>query len=228
VIYEPHPNRAGARNRGVAAARAARLAFTDADCIATPGWLEALLQHSWGAPLVAGEVVVTTRARPNSIERFDRLWRFGQESWVAQGWAATANLAVEREAFDSLGGFDTTWAHIGEDADFCIRAGRAGLGLEFCRDAVVEHAADHDLGAFLNRAFRHGYSATQALYRLGVGHHAWRHPRPLVSGDRALRFYDRAPETLDPRDRRRLAAIAQASYAARVAGSLWFEVRRAR
>ena len=32
VVHEPHANRSRARNRGIAAARAPLLAFTDADC----------------------------------------------------------------------------------------------------------------------------------------------------------------------------------------------------
>ncbi|HEV3000586.1 MAG TPA: glycosyltransferase family A protein, partial [Solirubrobacteraceae bacterium] len=43
VVTEPVANRARARNAGIAAARAPLVAFTDADCVAAPGWLEALL-----------------------------------------------------------------------------------------------------------------------------------------------------------------------------------------
>jgi GT2 family glycosyltransferase len=228
VVAEPHPNRALARNRGVEVARAHRIAFTDADCVATPDWLAALERHVWGTPLVAGEVLVTTTSNPNAIERFERLWRFGQEAWVQQGWAATANLAIEREVFEKLGGFDTTWSHIGEDVDLCWRARGAGFGLEFCPDAIVEHDADRELGEFLKRAFRHGYSTTQAHYRLGVGHRPWRAPAPLLSGSRALGFYGQAAQSFQRSERRRLGLVARASYAARLAGSAWAEVKHAR
>src|SRR5579859_1715230 len=81
VVHEPVPNRSRARNRGAAAAASRLYAFTDADCVADPHWLEELLRHAALAPLVAGDVRVTTRPRPNAIERFERLWRFGQEAW---------------------------------------------------------------------------------------------------------------------------------------------------
>src|SRR3954467_89343 len=43
VVTEPIANRSRARNRGAEAARARLYAFTDADCIAQPRWLEALI-----------------------------------------------------------------------------------------------------------------------------------------------------------------------------------------
>ena len=60
------------------------------------------------APLVAGDVRVRVREHPNAIERYEAMWRFGQASWVRQGWAATANLLVHAEAFEAVGGFDPT------------------------------------------------------------------------------------------------------------------------
>jgi GT2 family glycosyltransferase len=228
VVSDPAPNRARARNRGVAAARASQIAFTDADCVAAPGWLEGLLDRDSDAALVAGEVVVTTRPQPSALERFERLWRFGQASWVLQGWAATANLAVARTAFDAVGGFDPAYRHIAEDADFCIRAGRMGFGLGFCPDAVVMHDADRELREFLRRGFRHGYSSNQAYYRLGIGHRAWRDPLPVVSGKRALAFHGQRPDGMSPAEYRRMAAFACLNYAARMAGSIWAEAKRSR
>src|SRR3954469_18807313 len=56
VVQEPIANRSRARNRGAAAARTRLYAFTDADCVAHAGWLEALLASAPEAPLMAGEV----------------------------------------------------------------------------------------------------------------------------------------------------------------------------
>lgn len=106
VISEPVAGRARARNRGAEAARSRLHACTDADCVAEPGWLEALLECAETAPIVAGDVRTRVREKPNSIERHEALWRFAQGAWVNQGWAATANLLVSREAFDRVGGFD--------------------------------------------------------------------------------------------------------------------------
>src|SRR3954454_11670479 len=79
VVGEPIANRSRARNRGAEAARTRLYAFTDADCVVHPGWLEALLRSAGSAPLVAGDVRLRVREQPNAIERFEGLWRFGQE-----------------------------------------------------------------------------------------------------------------------------------------------------
>lgn len=229
VVEEPIANRSRARNRGVAAAHTSLYAFTDADCVARPEWLAAFLRCAPIAPLVAGKVSLDTSEAPNAIERFERLWRFGQESWVTtQGWAATANLLVRAEAFDAIGGFDPSWRHIGEDADFCLRAGAAGYGLGYCDDAVVGHRGERKLRPFLRRFFLHGYSANQARYRLGVGMRAWAHPKAALYGDWAMREIGYTPDAFDSREWRRMVRLARLGYRARVAGSIWAELRRAR
>jgi glycosyltransferase involved in cell wall biosynthesis len=228
VVGEPVANRSRARNRGAAEAASRLYAFTDADCVAHPGWLEALLECRLAAPLVAGDVRVRVRERPNAIERYEAMWRFGQEAWVVQGWAATANLLVHADAFEAAGGFDPTWRHIGEDVDFCFRAREAGHGLGYCPRAVVDHDAERALRPLLERCYRHGYSVNQAYYRLGAGYRAWRDPRPALFGDAALRQNGHIPGGYDPREWRRMARLARLGYSARIAGSIWAELRRAR
>jgi glycosyltransferase involved in cell wall biosynthesis len=228
VVREPIANRSRARNAGAAAARSDLYAFTDADCVAAPEWLEALHGCRSLAPLVAGDVRVRVHEPPNPIERYESMWRFGQEAWVGQGWAATANLLVGADAFDRIGGFDPTWRHIGEDVDFCFRARDAGLELAYCGGAVVDHDAERELRPLLERCFRHGYSVNQAFYRLGAGYRAWRDPLPALVGDRALREIGHSPDGLDPAEWRRMVRLARLSYAARVAGSAWAELVRAR
>jgi len=225
VVHEPIANRSRARNAGARTARADLLAFTDADCTASPHWLEELLACRGQAPLLAGPVHVTTGVPANAVERFEVLWRFSQAAWVAQGWAATANLMVERRAFEAVGGFDSAYRHIAEDADFCLRAGRAGFPLGYCAAALVEHGAERSLPPLVRRAFFHGYSASQALRRLGVGHTAWRDLRPLLSLNAALGGLGIEPGSLPPAERRRLGVLASVSYASRVAGSVWATLR---
>lgn len=228
TVFEEAPNIAQARNRGVQAARADRFAFIDADCVASPRWLAALVDGCPISPLVAGEIVVTTRHVPSALERFETLWRFGQRHWVNQGWAATANLAVTRWAFETTGGFNPVWSHGAEDAEFCLRARRAGLHLTFCAEALVTHDADSDWDDFLRRSFRHGLWSSLAHYRLGVGHRAWRKPLAAVSGRRALAFHGQTGEGLPALEYQRMAAVARIHYAARIAGSLWAEAQRRR
>lgn len=228
VVGEPIPNRARARNAGVAVSAARLLAFIDADCIAAPQWLEAFLACGDRASLVAGRVVTTTSDPPNAVERFERLWRFEQGAWVEQGWAATANLLVHRDAYDAVGGFDPAYPHTAEDADFCLRAGRAGFALGYCDEAVATHAGEDELVPMLKRAFFHGYGSNQARKRIGVGQMAWRRPQPLVQGDSALREIGYSRNDFAPDEYRRMLRMARMAYGARIVGSLWAEARRAR
>lgn len=228
VVHEPRPNRSAARNAGVRAARADVFAFIDADCRATPGWLRELLACRGQAPLVAGGVQMLTGPAPNAVERFDASWRFKQEAGLRQGWAAAANLLVERDAFETIGGFDTAYRHYAEDVDFCLRAGRAGFAIAFCERALVHHEAETAVRPVIRRAFFHGYGATQVLRRLGIGHEAWRDARVALSPGAALAVHGIPAAALPPRERRIRASLAMASYASRVAGSLWASARGVR
>jgi GT2 family glycosyltransferase len=226
VVEHPDPHRGVARNLGAQHARSDLFAFVDADCLPGRGWLEALLDCATQRDMLAGPVLVTTGEPPNAIERFERIWRFDQEAWVRQGWAATANLCVRRAVMDAIGGFDPAMANYGEDADFCTRAARAGFGIAFCPDAVVTHPADDHLWPLLRRSFRHGHGGQQAYRRLGPpGYSAWRRPGPL-RGDRALRMIGVAPESFEAHEWHSLARLARVAYAARMAGSLWGELTR--
>jgi glycosyltransferase involved in cell wall biosynthesis len=228
VVDEPKPSRARARNTGVRAARAELIAYTDADCKATPGWLEALRDALAEHPLVAGPVHLTTGQPPNAVERFERLWRFEQEAGVKDGWAATANLGIRRSVHDEIGGFDVAYRHIGEDADYCLRARAKGHVLALAPDAVIEHYAEDELWSMLKRAFFHGYSVHQINRRLSVGYRAWRRPEIVLRSGRALAQMGVRRDAVPRAEWRRMRELARAYYGMRLLGSAWAEIVRAR
>ena len=228
VVTEVVPGRARARNAGAAAASAGRLLFVDADCVADPGWARALVACLEDAPLVAGPVRLRSGEPPNAVERLERLWRFDQEGHVRRdGWAASANLAMRRDAFEAVGGFDPGFERIGEDVDLCLRAAGAGHALAFCPEAVVSHPVESSLRTLARRGVAHGWSNLQLARRHPgrAGSAYWRHPAPLVRGDWALRRFVEEPSKLPSGERRRLLAIARVEYGARVAGSAWAALR---
>lgn len=127
-----------ARNHGAAAASADRLAFLDADCVPTPGWLEAGLSALEHADLVLGE----TRPAP------DRTWGPFDRTLSVVGASPlfeSANLFVRRRLFDRLGGFES-WLgpsegkELGEDVWFGWRARRTGARTAACAQALAHHA----------------------------------------------------------------------------------------
>ncbi|MDO9408606.1 glycosyltransferase family 2 protein [Patulibacter sp.] len=130
-----------ARNAGVAAATGTHVAFTDADCFPTPGWLAALWRGTAAAELVAGPVAADRTAIRGT---WDRTLEYPAPTPL---WA-TANLLVQRRVLDAAGGFDD-WvadAHeaprrpFGEDTVTAWRAIRAGARTAWAPDALVEHA----------------------------------------------------------------------------------------
>ena len=155
-------------------------------------------------------------------ERFDLLWRYPQERYVAAGIAASANLGVTREAFEAIGGYDRHFHH-GEDVDLCLRAADAGFELRWCPEAEVEHPAATSLRAVARRGFEHGASARRlARSHPGrAGRRYWTAPGGLVRRGAALRAL-----SVEPVDDRGVELAARVDYGGRIAGSLWAEIAR--
>lgn len=129
---------AAARNHGVAVTSGAALAFLDADCFPTPGWLAAGLRGLEAADLVQGRVVPD----PEVVRGpFDRTLQVSGPSPLFE----SANLFVHRGLFDKLGGFEQ-WLEpevgkaVAEDVWFGWRARRGGATTEFSAEALAHHA----------------------------------------------------------------------------------------
>lgn len=141
VVHEARPGSYAARNRGLAELDDAEVvAFTDADCRPDPRWLEAAVAHlEGGADLVGGRVVPDATPDPTVWERYDRGIYLDQQLNVeSDGFAATANLVVQREVVDAVGPFDGSLRSSG-DREWTERAVRAGFHLVYADDAVVHH-----------------------------------------------------------------------------------------
>lgn len=141
------PGSYAARNMGIRSARGALLAFTDADCLPSPQWLQRGLDAYRGdlladLLLVAGGVSMKPSDRLNMTrsEVFDVLMGLPQERYVRRGYAVTANLFVPAAAFMDVGFFDEA-RFSGGDAEFCRRAVSKGWQLQYCDAAEVVHPA---------------------------------------------------------------------------------------
>lgn len=146
------------RNLAVARSRADVIVFIDSGCVPSPGWLDTLLE-----PVTAeGEAIVAGSHRGASegaIRDRDAEFRQGEE-YLRE--APTINLAVRREVFAAVGGFDEGFGY-GSDVDFTWRAVAGGYRVRYAPDAVVTH----DWGSLrgdLKRSFTYGRARFQ-LYR---------------------------------------------------------------
>ena len=128
---------AGARNRGWRASSAPVVAFTDDDCVPTPGWLAALV-----APLRGGAADLVQGATMPERAEWDGSGPFARTMWVLDedGFYATCNMAYRRAVLERAGGFDERFVRpFGEDTDLAWRAIEAGARTAFVEDAVVHH-----------------------------------------------------------------------------------------
>jgi GT2 family glycosyltransferase len=89
------------------------------------------------------------------------------------------NLAVRKEALETIGGFDPRFRVAGDDVDVCWRLRDGGFTLGFNPAAMVWHHRRKDLRAYLRQQW--GYGRAEALLalkwpsRYNVGGHAtWR------------------------------------------------------
>ena len=134
-----HPARRGpaaGRNTGWRMAVGQIVAFTDDDCVPTPGWLAALLAAAGEVRslVVQGPTVPDPKEWPGS-----RLFRLTVENAELGPQYQTCNIAYPRAVLEMLGGFNEA-LHVGEDVDLAWRALERGEKIIFARDALVHHA----------------------------------------------------------------------------------------
>ncbi|MDB5661602.1 MAG: glycosyltransferase [Cypionkella sp.] len=141
-IHCAQPGSYAARNAAVAEAKARFVVFTDADCCPDTDWLSSYVTAERVAPevLLAGPIQVRCPPFANAWQIFDTVRGIPQERYIAHGYATTANLGIPKAVIERLGGFDAN-RFSGGDAEFCRRAGRAGIGLRLVPGAVVFHPA---------------------------------------------------------------------------------------
>jgi len=158
LAYEPKPGLARARNRGVRAARAPLIAFTDDDCYVARDFLAQLMDvfRNSRYGYVGGRILLHDPSdAPATIKEDPEPAEIAAYSVVQPGFIQGANMAFRREVWDAIGGFDPLFgsgAHFpAEDVDFASRASAAGWLGAYVPGPVVRHHHGRKPGPDLER-----------------------------------------------------------------------------
>lgn len=164
------------RNVGAALAKGDILCFFDDDCLAPEDWLEkmtaALLastdRGAVGCRVVAFRHGFWERCADHALFTAYQGFESGQVAGLG-----SAALAVHREVFEAVGGFDETLL-ASEDWDFSLRLNACGRQCWFEPAITVLH--DHRRGGFvkiLRAVFRSGYLSGLTVQRRHYNGMTW-------------------------------------------------------
>jgi len=125
VLDSPGQRVGQLRNRGAREARGGILAFVDADHEIGPGWIAAVAEVLEDPTIGAVGALCTAPPAGTWVQRaYDSLRARHPGSGDVE-WLGAGNLAVRRNAFEQVGGFDTDLETC-EDVDLCFRLRAAG------------------------------------------------------------------------------------------------------
>jgi GT2 family glycosyltransferase len=222
---------AAARNAGARAARGRWLAFTDDDCRPRPDWLGELAARLAAHPdaMVGGRTVNALTDNPWSEASqllVDWLYDWLAERHGSGRFFTTSNMALPREPFLALGGFDESFPAPGaEDRDLCERWAAAGLAAMYAPEAIVDHAHELDALSYWRQHVRYGRGARRLWgYRSGRGGRQRMEPVTFYTG---MLEYPFRRGARNPLPLSLLLALSQVANAAGYA-SQWMEERRQR
>jgi glycosyltransferase involved in cell wall biosynthesis/peptidoglycan/xylan/chitin deacetylase (PgdA/CDA1 family) len=175
VIEQENAGAAAARNAGARAARGEILLFLDDDMEPDEELLaEHDRSHQDGADLVIGDLPLHPDSPPGLLSWGVGFWAETRRERLAAAGAElglddllTGQMSIAREAFDRLGGFDTSFTREGlfggEDIDFGYRALKADLKLAFNPNARSYQYYEVDPAVYLRRAWESGRSETELV-----------------------------------------------------------------
>jgi GT2 family glycosyltransferase len=151
TVLQAEPNLAQARNDGIAQAAGEIVAFIDDDAVPEPTWAEAITRAFRALPdrsavtgpvlgrngisLQWGPVAVDRQGRDSPLDDPDRPLPHGTVLKLHG-----TNMAVRRDALDTLGGFDPAFRFFLDDTDLALRLAGAGHAAAWLPSAQVHHA----------------------------------------------------------------------------------------
>jgi mycofactocin glycosyltransferase len=171
VIQRENGGPAQARNAGVRASSGEVIAFTDADCAASPDWLVEMVAALIQGDGAAAGGPIHNHAYGDWVSRFLTASQFyrhrGRHGRV--DYLVTANLVIRRAALEAVGGFHDgahTWS---EDADLSFRLAKEGYSLLLApRGCVTHFGSPQSIRSLSRELYRYG-RGSYALHRRWPG-----------------------------------------------------------
>lgn len=192
VATESKPGPSAARNQGVEVSEGDILVFLDSDCVAPPDWLQKI-----SVEMEKGSAAVGGPCRPDpsvsAIEKYAALsWFSPQEapesldSPFTHRFLLGANMAVSRDAWEKVGGFDEA-LQTGEDLELSMHLKQGGIPVVLTPALAVTHHGASSVSKRIRRAFHHGKLQAKITQRnfqnllvISVPGKTWKAPFPVT------------------------------------------------
>lgn len=164
IRSETNTGFSGGHNQGIAAVRADLYLLLNSDAVVRPGFFQELLATATAQPragLLAPRISWDDGTPQVSTFRFaspvSEFIRGANTGWITRalrrwevsmgpdpdpasiGWASFACIALRREMIDEIGPMDEGYFLYFEDAEYCLRARRAGWRVAWVPEAVAVH-----------------------------------------------------------------------------------------
>jgi len=165
LLSQPNAGPATARNTGAAKARGKFLAFTDDDCTPAPDWLKTMAKRFAATPdcAIGGRTLNRLPDNPFSTASqilIDYLYNYYNYDHNQAHFFASNNLAMPKDRFHEIGGFDTTFpCAAGEDRELCDRWLNHGCRMIYAPEVLVWHSHSLTCCKFWKQHFSYGRGA---------------------------------------------------------------------